>query len=72
MELRRTALAVIPALGSALGSALSAAQQSAKVARVGCLGSGSAPTPATPSLAARPIGFRDRAGRGELIGPIEP
>jgi len=50
VDLRRIALAVIPALGVVLTSGVSAAQQVAKVPRVGYLPSASVgPTPTTPN-----------------------
>ena len=48
MNFKQTTCAVILALGSVLGVALSGAQQPGKMTRVGFLGTGPAPTPATP------------------------
>ena len=48
MNFKQAACAVILALGSVLGVALSGAQQPGKMTRVGFLGTGPAPTPATP------------------------
>ena len=48
MNFKQATCAVILALGSVLGVALSGAQQPGKMTRVGFLGTGPAPTPATP------------------------
>ena len=48
MNFKQATCAVIVALGSVLGVALSVAQQPGKMTRVGFLGTGPAPTPATP------------------------
>lgn len=48
MNFKQATCAVILALGSVLGVALSEAQQPGKMTRVGFLGPGPAPTPATP------------------------
>ena len=48
MKFKQATCAVILALGSVLGVALSGAQQPDKMTRVGFLGTGPAPTPATP------------------------
>ena len=48
MNFKQATCAVILALGSVLGVALSGAQQPGKMTRVGFLGTGHAPTPATP------------------------
>ena len=48
MNFKQATCAVILALGSVLGVALSGAQQPGKMMRVGFLGTGPAPTPATP------------------------
>ena len=48
MKFKQATCAVILALGSVLGVALSEAQQPGKMTRVGFLGTGPAPTPATP------------------------
>ena len=48
MNFKQATCAVILALGSVLGVALSEAQQPGKMTRVGFLGTGPAPTPATP------------------------
>ena len=48
MNFKQATCTVILALGSVLGVALSGAQQPAKMTRVGFLGTGPAPTPATP------------------------
>ena len=47
MNFKQATCAVILALGSVLGVALSGAQQPGKMTRVGFLGTGPAPTPAT-------------------------
>ena len=62
MKLREFTLAGILALGAVLVAALAAAQQPGKIARVGYLGSDSAPTPATPNLSLQAF----RQGLGEL------
>ena len=49
MNFKQATCAVILALGSVLGVALSGAQQPGKMTRVGFLGTGPAPTPATPA-----------------------
>ena len=51
MSFKRATCAVLLALGILLCPALSGAQQPGKMARVGYLGLGSAPTPATPNVA---------------------
>ena len=48
MNFKQATCAMILALGSVLGVALSGAQQPGKMTRVGFLGTGPAPTPATP------------------------
>jgi len=48
VNFKQATCAVILALGSVLGVALSGAQQPGKMTRVGFLGTGPAPTPATP------------------------
>lgn len=48
MNFKQATCAVIVALGSVLGVALSGAEQPGKMTRVGFLGTGPAPTPATP------------------------
>ena len=48
MNFKQATCAVILALGSVLSVALSEAQQPGKMTRVGFLGTGPAPTPATP------------------------
>ena len=62
MKLREFTPAGILALGAVLVAALAAAQQPGKIARVGYLGSDSAPTPATPNLSLQAF----RQGLGEL------
>jgi ABC-type uncharacterized transport system substrate-binding protein len=62
VNFREITLGVGLSLGAVLGAALSAAQQPGKIARVGYLGSGSAPTPATPDLSLQAF----RQGLGEL------
>ena len=62
MKLREFTLAGILALGTVLVAALAAAQRPGKIARVGYLGSDSAPTPATPNLSLQAF----RQGLGEL------
>ena len=62
MNFKQATCAVILALGSVLGVALSGAQQPGKMTRVGFLGTGPAPTPATPYVPLREF----RQGLDEL------
>ena len=62
MKLKRITLAGTLALAAILLPALTAAQSSATIARVAYLGSGAAPTPATPNLTLQVF----RQGLGEL------
>ena len=62
MNFRGITLGVGLSLGAVLGAALSAAQQPGKIARVGYLGSGSAPTPVTPNVSLQAL----RRGLGEF------
>ena len=62
MNFKQATCAVILALGSVLSVALSEAQQPGKMTRVGFLGTGPAPTPATPYVPLREF----RQGLDEL------
>ena len=62
VKLKRITLAGTLALAAILLPALTAAQSSATIARVAYLGSGAAPTPATPNLSLQAF----RRGLGEL------
>jgi len=72
VNFKQAVCTVMLALGSVLGVALSGAQQPGKMTRVGFLGTGRAPTPATPYAPLQ--AFRQRLdelgyveGRGVVI-----